>query len=218
VLKRRANEIGSDPDLDQAIISRIGEITVGDLACVTVYADERREGDTATHSVNYDPLQVVRSAMARIAATPETAISVVNIAEQRYGVITKCRVDPHGCEFIARQTIEHRETVVEAQAIRRSSTGARSAAATAALGRYTGVIHDTSVQEDGETEGKRIDYVLCFSDRGLETGPHPVSQEELRAAFNAGSGWNVVAIEPDRVQTRYHDNGAPAWFSTIKRL
>jgi SAM-dependent methyltransferase len=61
-------------------------------------------------------------------------------------------------------------------------------------------------------------YVLCFSDRGPETGPHPVSQEELRAAFNAGSGWNVVAIEPDRVQTRYHDDGAPAWFSTIKRL
>lgn len=61
-------------------------------------------------------------------------------------------------------------------------------------------------------------YVLCFSDRGPETGPHPVSQEELRAAFNARSGWNVVAIEPDRVQTRYHDDGAPAWFSTIKRL
>jgi SAM-dependent methyltransferase len=61
-------------------------------------------------------------------------------------------------------------------------------------------------------------YVLCFSDRGPETGPHPVSQEELRAAFNAGSGWNVVAIEPDKVQTRYHDDGAPAWFSTIKRV
>jgi SAM-dependent methyltransferase len=61
-------------------------------------------------------------------------------------------------------------------------------------------------------------YVLCFSDRGPETGPHPVSQEELRAAFNARSGWNLVAIEPDRVQTRYHDDGAPAWFSTIKRL
>jgi SAM-dependent methyltransferase len=61
-------------------------------------------------------------------------------------------------------------------------------------------------------------YMLCFSDRGPETGPHPVSQEELRAAFNAGSGWNVVAIEPDQVQTRYHDDGAPAWFSMIKRV
>gem|GEM_PF-4250064 len=46
----------------------------------------------------------------------------------------------------------------------------------------------------------------------------PVSQEELRAAFSSGNGWNVAAIEPDRVQTRYHDDGAPAWFATIKRI
>jgi SAM-dependent methyltransferase len=61
-------------------------------------------------------------------------------------------------------------------------------------------------------------YVLCFSDEGPDTGPHPISQEELRAAFNPSNGWNVAAIEPDRLQTRYHDNGAPAWFATIKRV
>ncbi len=61
-------------------------------------------------------------------------------------------------------------------------------------------------------------YVLCFSDDGPGTGPHPISQEELRAAFSPGSGWNVAAIEPDRVQTRYHDDGAPAWLATIKRI
>jgi len=62
-------------------------------------------------------------------------------------------------------------------------------------------------------------YVLCFSDDGPGTGPHPVSQQELRAAFNPGSGWDVAAIEPDRVQTRYHDDdGAPAWLATIKRI
>jgi SAM-dependent methyltransferase len=61
-------------------------------------------------------------------------------------------------------------------------------------------------------------YVLCFSDNGPDTGPHPISQEELRAAFNPSSGWSVATIEPDRVQTRYHDNGAPAWFATIKRV
>jgi SAM-dependent methyltransferase len=60
-------------------------------------------------------------------------------------------------------------------------------------------------------------YVFCFSDVGPDTGPHPVSQEELRAAFNASSGWNVAAIEPDRLETRFHDHGAPAWFATIKR-
>jgi ubiquinone/menaquinone biosynthesis C-methylase UbiE len=61
-------------------------------------------------------------------------------------------------------------------------------------------------------------YVLCFSDEGPETGPHPVSQEELRAAFNASNGWKIAAIEPERVQTRFHDHGAPAWFATIKRI
>ncbi len=60
-------------------------------------------------------------------------------------------------------------------------------------------------------------YVLCFSDDGPETGPHPITQEELRAAFNPGTGWNVAAIEPDRLQTRFHAYCAPAWFATIKR-
>ena len=61
-------------------------------------------------------------------------------------------------------------------------------------------------------------YVLCFSDDGPETGPHPVSQDELRAAFNPGAGWKVAAIEADRVHTRFHANGAPAWFATIRRI
>jgi hypothetical protein len=60
--------------------------------------------------------------------------------------------------------------------------------------------------------------VLCFSDTGPDPGPHPMSQQELRAAFNPGKGWAVAAIEPDRVQTSYHDDGAPAWLATIKRL
>jgi SAM-dependent methyltransferase len=61
-------------------------------------------------------------------------------------------------------------------------------------------------------------YVLCFSDDGPDAGPHPVSQEDLRAAFSPGSGWSVAAIKPDRVHTTYHDEGgAPAWLATIKR-
>jgi SAM-dependent methyltransferase len=59
-------------------------------------------------------------------------------------------------------------------------------------------------------------YVLCFSDQGPDAGPHPVREDELRAAFAASSGWNVVDIKPDRVRTRFHDErGAPAWFATI---
>ncbi len=61
-------------------------------------------------------------------------------------------------------------------------------------------------------------YVLCFSDDGPDTGPHPISEKELRAAFSPGTGWNVTALEPDRIQTRYHDNGVPAWLATIKRV
>jgi SAM-dependent methyltransferase len=70
-----------------------------------------------------------------------------------------------------------------------------------------------SVTEQGGTV-----YVLCFSDQGPDTGPHPISAEELRAAFNPGNRWNVTALEADRLQTRIHDDGAPAWFATIKRI
>jgi SAM-dependent methyltransferase len=62
-------------------------------------------------------------------------------------------------------------------------------------------------------------YVLCFSDEGPDTGPHPVTREELAAAFGPRNVWRVAAIEPERVQTRFHDeHGAPAWLATIKRI
>jgi SAM-dependent methyltransferase len=60
-------------------------------------------------------------------------------------------------------------------------------------------------------------YVLCFRDDGPDPGPHPVRQEELRAAFNPGTGWEVATIEADRVLTRFHDDGAPAWLATVDR-
>jgi len=40
--------------------------------------------------------------------------------------------------------------------------------------------------------------------------PHPIGQEELRAAFNPSNGWSVATIERDRIATRYHDDGALA--------
>jgi transcriptional regulator with XRE-family HTH domain len=51
----------------------------------------------------------------------------------------------------------------------------------------------------------------------LQTGPHPVSRDELSAAFGPGSGWRIATIEPDRVETNFHDHGAPAWLATVKR-
>lgn len=68
------------------------------------------------------------------------------------------------------------------------------------------------------TEHNATLHVLCFSNDGPDPGPHPISQEELRAAFNRSNGWHVAAIEPDRLQTTFHDHGAPAWCATIKRL
>jgi SAM-dependent methyltransferase len=70
-----------------------------------------------------------------------------------------------------------------------------------------------SVTEPGGTL-----YVLCFRPGGPAIGPHPVSEDELRTAFGPGTGWQVLAIEPERVQTRFHgDDGAPAWLATIRR-
>jgi SAM-dependent methyltransferase len=59
--------------------------------------------------------------------------------------------------------------------------------------------------------------LLCFSDQGPDTGPHPVSREELRGSFNARTGWSVDDIKPTRFETRFHDNGAPAWQARMKR-
>ena len=61
-------------------------------------------------------------------------------------------------------------------------------------------------------------YILCFSDEGSDIGPHPVSRHDLEAAFTESNGWHVSTIEPDRIQTRFHDeSGAPAWLVTVTR-
>ena len=57
-------------------------------------------------------------------------------------------------------------------------------------------------------------FVLCFADRGSDTGPHPVSEDEIRTAFGSGS-WRVDAIEPEQVETRF--GSAPAWLARIER-
>jgi hypothetical protein len=62
-------------------------------------------------------------------------------------------------------------------------------------------------------------YVPCFSDVGpAPCGPHPISQEELRAAFTRSGGWCVASVGPDRIQTRFDAQGAPAWLAKIERI
>jgi SAM-dependent methyltransferase len=63
--------------------------------------------------------------------------------------------------------------------------------------------------------GARL-YVLCFRD-AEGAGPHPVSEAELRAAFDGG-GWTVASVSPDRLDTRFAPQGAPAWLATIERV
>jgi len=69
-----------------------------------------------------------------------------------------------------------------------------------------------SVTERGATL-----HVLCFGDVGPDAGPHPVSREELRAAFDDAGGWRVAAIRAERCETRFHAAGAPAWLATVER-
>lgn len=66
-------------------------------------------------------------------------------------------------------------------------------------------------------EAGGIVYLLCFRDAGEHAGPHPVREEEIRKAFTVAAGWNVAAVEPERIDTRLHDDGAPGWLATITR-
>ncbi|RKQ86006.1 methyltransferase family protein [Solirubrobacter pauli] len=54
-------------------------------------------------------------------------------------------------------------------------------------------------------------FVLCLNDE-----PHPVGEAELHAAF--ASGWDVVSIVPERIETRFHADGAHAWLATVRRV
>lgn len=79
--------------------------------------------------------------------------------------------------------------------------------------RHAYVASLASVAEGGATL-----YVLCFSDIGPELGPHPVSRNELIAAFDRSAGWEIGAIEPAEIETRFSASGLPAWLATIKRI
>jgi SAM-dependent methyltransferase len=64
-------------------------------------------------------------------------------------------------------------------------------------------------------------HLLCFADTEAgpgPVGPHPVGQEELRAAFDRGGDWKVTSIRAERVQTRFAAEGAPAWLARIERV
>jgi SAM-dependent methyltransferase len=61
-------------------------------------------------------------------------------------------------------------------------------------------------------------HLLCFSDVGPHTGPHPISREELRGAFRRSGGWSVARVRAERIQTRFDAQGVPAWLARIERI
>jgi SAM-dependent methyltransferase len=70
----------------------------------------------------------------------------------------------------------------------------------------------------GVTNPGAMLYVLAFGDEGDERGPHPVSRGDIASAFDVQSGWNVIAIELERVMTRFHgDAGVAGWLITAER-
>ena len=61
-------------------------------------------------------------------------------------------------------------------------------------------------------------HVLCFRATSQERpGPHPVGEDELRAAFSEDTGWTVASLRPDRIVTRFAPEGAPGWLARIER-
>jgi SAM-dependent methyltransferase len=68
------------------------------------------------------------------------------------------------------------------------------------------------------TKPGAILYVLAFGDEGDDRGPHPVSRDDIASAFDAESGWDVIAIESERLMTRFHgDAGVAGWLITAER-
>lgn len=61
-------------------------------------------------------------------------------------------------------------------------------------------------------------YILSFSDQEPDVGPHPVSRQELIDAFPSGSGWQILSIQPERIETRFHEHGVSAWLTTVRRV
>jgi SAM-dependent methyltransferase len=62
-------------------------------------------------------------------------------------------------------------------------------------------------------------YLLCFSDADPEnSGPHPVSREQLTAPFTRAAGWSIAEVEEERLLARFAPDGVPAWLAKFERV
>lgn len=61
-------------------------------------------------------------------------------------------------------------------------------------------------------------FVLCFRAGAPETeGPHPIGEEELRAAFVPAVGWRLAELERSRIEVTFEVGEFPAWLATVER-
>jgi SAM-dependent methyltransferase len=59
-------------------------------------------------------------------------------------------------------------------------------------------------------------HLLCFSDAAPgEGGPRRIGRAELRSGF--ATGWDVVSISAETIETRFDPGGVPAWLARIAR-
>ncbi|HEX3737424.1 MAG TPA: class I SAM-dependent methyltransferase, partial [Solirubrobacterales bacterium] len=62
-------------------------------------------------------------------------------------------------------------------------------------------------------------FVLCFRDADPDAaGPHPVREEDLRAAFGPGAGWRVTDLQPAEIEVTFDRGSFPAWLTTVARI
>ena len=60
-------------------------------------------------------------------------------------------------------------------------------------------------------------YMLCFSDREPgDWGPRRIRAEEIRLHF--AEGWQVVSIQPSRIEITIEPGRVHAWLATISRV
>jgi len=63
-----------------------------------------------------------------------------------------------------------------------------------------------------------VAHILCFSDVGEPIGPHPISDDDIRAAFTDARGWQLVEVRPAEIHTLFSDEGLAARLVTARRI
>jgi SAM-dependent methyltransferase len=62
-------------------------------------------------------------------------------------------------------------------------------------------------------------FVLCFREGApASEGPHPITEDELRAAFSPDAGWRVADLQESQIEVTLDVGEFPAWLVTVDRV